>query len=370
MIFKRLTQTIFNSFWLLFSLLLPGLAYGQQTGITDGPYVFYQGDRTVVKSVHKQGNTYAADSTSFSMADQQNHLLSVHLDGHPEWDFTVKLKSGNIPRGCVFAGASKTLILSDIEGEFEPFRNLLLAAKVIDVHYNWTFGDGKLVVAGDLFDRGKQVCQFLWLLYKLEGEARAKGGDVNVVLGNHDIMNLQGDFRYVEPEYDANAKLMGQTYRDLYAGNTELGQWLRSKNIIEKIGDLLVLHGGISPEILSRRLSLTDLNDETRPYYATAYSDVPDSLKDFINEKALFWYRGYFLEPKASQGMVDSTLTLYGCKKIVVGHDIIDHVAAFYNNEVIGEDVDEHEGTHEALLIDEGKYYRIDDKGNKALMIN
>ena len=152
--------------------------------------------------------------------------------------------------------------------------------------------------------------------------------------------------------------------------NTELGQWLRSKNIIEKIGDLLVLQGGVSPGLLKRQMSLVNINKNCRPYYAANPGEVPDSLKDFFNAKALFWYRGHFLEPIATQGLVDSTPALYGCSKIIVGHDIIDHVADFYNGKVIGVDVNEHEGTHEDLLIEKKNYYRIDDKANKILIID
>jgi hypothetical protein len=329
----------------------------------DGPYVFYNGNKVVVKRI-VSGN---GEVDSFEVANKAKHLLQVNLEGHPDWDFTVKLKDSNLIRTPVFVAATQTLVLSDIEGEFEPFRNLLLASKVIDMHYNWTFGNGRLIVAGDLFDRGKQVSQFLWLLYKLEDEAKAKGGDVNVVLGNHDVMNLSGDFRYVHPQYMANASAMNESYADLYDRDTELGRWLRSKNTIEKIGDLLVLHGGLSRMILDKQMSLEAINEITRPYYDKI---LPDSLKDFFNANSLFWYRGYFLEPKASQGLIDSSLAFYGCKKIIVGHDIIDHIAAIYQNKVIGVDVDEHQLSHEALLIEKDKYFRIDDKGNKTLIIN
>lgn len=338
--------------------------------ITDGPYLFYHSGEVISKNISLKDGQPQAAADSFPEKERTQHQLTVHLAGHSEWDFTVKLKAQNVPRSPVCQGAEKTLILSDIEGEFEPFRNLLLAAKVIDDKYNWTFGKGRLIVAGDLFDRGKQVCQFLWLLYKLEDEARAKGGDVNVVLGNHDIMNLGGDFRYVEPEYMNNAALMNQSYTDLYAANTELGRWLRSKNTIEKIGNLLVMHGGMSREVLDRQIPLSAINDDCRSYYGATYDHIPDSLKLFFYDKALFWYRGYFLEPKATQGLVDSTLAFYDCKKIIVGHDIIDHVNSFYGGKVVGVDVDEHEGTHEALLIDKYKYYRIDDKGSKTLILN
>ena len=85
-------------------------------------------------------------------------------------------------------------VLSDIEGEFAAFKSLMQGNGIMDQNYKWTFGDGHLVICGDLFDRGNRVTEYLWLLYKLEDEAKAQGGYVHVILGNHDIMNLKRRF--------------------------------------------------------------------------------------------------------------------------------------------------------------------------------
>jgi len=61
--------------------------------------------------------------------------------------------------------ADTILFLSDVEGEFELLRHMLIANKVMDERYNWIFGTGELVINGDLFDRGMAVTQQLWLLY-------------------------------------------------------------------------------------------------------------------------------------------------------------------------------------------------------------
>jgi hypothetical protein len=258
---------------------------------TDGPYVLYHRGMVYVKSIAKNEENVQLKIDSFSVKEKTRQVLSVEVENHPDWNFKVNLRNKIEPRKAVFPSAEPMLFLSDIEGEFTAFRELLLANKVIDKHYNWTFGKGRLVIAGDLFDRGKQVVPYLWLLYKLEDDARAKGGDVNVVLGNHDIMNLKGDFRYVQPVYMANAKLLGEPYSDLYGPDTELGQWLRSKNIIEKIGDMLVMHGGLSPAVLNRGLSVDQINSISRPFYDRPTKQLPDSLTAIIGNQGLFWYR-------------------------------------------------------------------------------
>jgi len=348
--------------------LLPVAGVAQN--ITDGPYVFYKNDRVIVKSVVNKNGHYIADSSGFSLTDRPGHMLQVHLDGHPEWDFTVRLRGQINNEPVCSPGASKIFAVSDIEGEFEPFRNLLLQAHVIDGQYNWIFGKGSLIIAGDLFDRGKQVSQYLWLLYKLEDEARAKGGVVHVVLGNHEIMNLSGDIRYVQPEYFNNCRLMNEAYVDLYSDHTELGRWLRSKNIIEKDGDFLVLHGGVAQAVNEFNMPLDEINRLCRPWYAVPRKEISTvNVQPFFSgTTSPFWYRGYFLDPKASQAQIDSTLRIYKVKEIWVGHDIIHHVSRLYNDKVVGLDVDEHEGTHEGLLMLNNKYYRVDDKGLRTLL--
>jgi hypothetical protein len=353
-------------------LLLPLSSFAQrQLPVSDGPYVFYRSGMVYVKSIVLVDSMPRAVIDSFPEKNKELHILSVKIDSHPDWDFTVKLKKRiKIPSSIYSGQEEKTLILSDVEGEFEPFRNLLLAGKVIDEKYNWTFGNGNLIVAGDLFDRGRQVCQFLWLLYKLEEEAAENGGSVHVILGNHEIMNLSGDFRYVQQSYLVNAHRISEAYANYYAADTELGRWLRSKNIIEKVGNMLVMHGGISRQVLAKNLDPETINASCRPYYDATSKPIPDNLTDFFDESSPFWYRGYFVEPKATLGLVDSTLAFYRVKRIIVGHDIIEHVAPLYDGKIIGVDVDEHKGTHEALLIETGRYYRMDDKGSKTLILN
>jgi hypothetical protein len=346
--------------------LLSSLSYSQQA-ITDGPYVFYRNGMVYVKRVITIDSGYRAVIDSFPEAGKTHYAVKVNVEGHSDWAFTIPLRSTIPipPDSSTSRRKRRILVLSDIEGEFAAFRSLLLAAKVIDTKYRWTFGKGKLIIAGDLFDRGKQVSQFLWLLYKLEDEAARHRGQVHVVLGNHDIMNLSGDFRYVQAEYGASCSLMGEHYYDLYGPDTELGRWLRSHNTIEKVDGLLILHGGVSPQMLSLHRHIADINNSCRPWYDKTNGSLPDSLKLFFGDAALFWYRGYFIGDTASTAQVDSTLAFYGADRIIVGHDIIDHIAPFYDGKVIGVDVNEHEGTHEALLIEKEKFYRLDEKGAK-----
>lgn len=138
---------------------------------------------------------------------------------------------------------------------------------IIDESFNWTFGEGHLIINGDVFDRGKQVTECLWLIYSLEEKAKLAGGYIHFILGNHELMNLSGNLSYVKEKYLQNSVKIGKEYNDLYSKESELGRWLRTKNIIEKIGDLLFVHAGISKEVNELQMSVGQINDLARPFY-------------------------------------------------------------------------------------------------------
>jgi len=126
---------------------------------------------------------------------------------------------------------SKFVAISDIHGQYDLFEALIRTHNVIDEDGNWIYGDGHLVVVGDVFDRGEKVTETLWLLFQLEKQAAAVGGKVHLLLGNHELMILHGDVRYIHPKYRYTQGVFGIEYPKLYDEKTVLGQWLRTKNI-------------------------------------------------------------------------------------------------------------------------------------------
>jgi hypothetical protein len=351
--------------WFLIILLFGSTTVIAQTfNICDGPYVFYDSNKVIVRSFNSDSKLVV---DSFPLADADKHPLSIEFSNHKEWNFSVRLKKHIEIEDAVYNRVDTVLAVSDIEGEFKEFRSLLIGNKVMDSLYRWTFGKNELVICGDLFDRGKDVVQELWLLYKLEDEAKANGGIVHTLLGNHDIMNLSGDFRYVSQKYTAYANIMGIPLIDLYTNHTELGQWLVSKNLVEKVDNNLCLHAGISQNILSMKLNVDSINNRCRPFYRLTMNwqlITKEKMDPFFGDDGPVWYRGYFVEPKASQYTVNKTLSFYQCKRIVIGHTIVkSNIAAYYQDKVIGIDVDEHAGNTEAIMVINDKVYTTDITG-------
>src|SRR5215470_6518739 len=94
---------------------------------------------------------------------------------------------------------SPIVAIGDVHGDFQDFVAILQHTNLIDKQNHWTGGKTTLVQVGDLLDRGPAPRQVLDLLMSLEEEAPKDGGRVVPLLGNHEMMNIMGDLRYVTP---------------------------------------------------------------------------------------------------------------------------------------------------------------------------
>ncbi len=333
----------------------------------DGPYVLYKNGLVYVKYVFDDGGTKTVVVDSIPQSQKANTSLRVATD-EPGKVFTVQLKKDLQNEKSEFAGVKKMFIVSDIEGNFQAFRKLLQGNGVIDEQYNWTFGDGHLVLTGDFFDRGSQVTEVLWLAYALEDKAKAAGGYVHFVLGNHEIMNMSGDIRYVHPKYMQTAALMNENYMNLFSEQAELGRWLRTKNVVEKVGDILFAHGGISSEVNRIDISAQKINKLSRPFYPDSLYKYDDPKVELLySDLGPFWYRGYYAgKPLAQQTQIDSTLNIYGVKYIATGHTVVaDTISVLFNRKLFNTDVHHAKGHSEGLLYENGNFYRASPTGEK-----
>ncbi|MCU7551746.1 metallophosphoesterase [Chitinophagaceae bacterium LB-8] len=283
-------------------------------------------------------------------------------------DFSVPLKKKYKVEKAIYKSPSKIFVVSDIEGQYEYFKQILQAGGVMDKNFNWTFDKGALVIVGDVFDRGSQVTECLWLIYYLEEKAKETGGQVHYILGNHEVMNLNGDLRYVNPKYIEFAKQTGVPYLSFYDTQTELGRWLRTKNMMEKIGDLLFVHGGVSQYINQLGHSIDSINILARNYYDRSAESMPQVEQLLLLDDGPLWYRGYFMAPLATKEQVDSTLRIFQVKKIILGHTPVERISTFYDGKIINVDVPHAKGASEGLLVDNKKYYKVNLQGAKELL--
>src|SRR5215213_1382042 len=112
---------------------------------------------------------------------------------------------------CEFDNVERIVAVGDVHGAYDRLLEILRAAAVIDSRNRWIGGRTHLVQTGDVLDRGPDSRQALEFLRRLARDADRQGGRVHALIGNHEVMRLLGDFRYVVPgEYagftDANSE--------------------------------------------------------------------------------------------------------------------------------------------------------------------
>lgn len=343
---------------------------GRNLAEPDGPFLFRQEGNILahLQLIKTKKNKIRSLSTSVEGPFYYNREWTCY-DNRGDELFTFHIRKDHQPEPAVYPSQEKLLAISDIEGNFNAFANLLKGNKVINDNYEWTYGTGHLVLVGDFFDRGPQVTEALWLVYKLEEEAERAGGRVHFILGNHETMNLQGDFRYVDPKYFVHASLFNLQYANLYAPNSILGEWLRTKNTMVKIGETLFVHGGLSQDFTTRELSIERVNTITRKYLDADPLRVrnDDAAKAIFHPtKGILWYRGY-VQMKTDSEEVAKSLDFYEASNIVVGHTPVNEICQLYDGRVIAIDVPHNMGEEhqQALLIEYNQMYAVGMQGKK-----
>ena len=287
--------------------------------------------------------------------------------------FPVKLRAHAPPALDAVSVAVKSpiFVVADTHGEFELLAEMLQRHGVVGPRLEWKFGRGQLILLGDVFDRGPNQTEILWLLYELEAQAQKAGGGVYFVLGNHETMVLRGDLRYLHVKYREAMQVFGiASYERLFDAKSVLGQWIRSRATVMKINDQLFLHGGISRALLDQKFTLAAANRTMRKAL-----DAQLLLEDKEQERADFllgglgplWYRGYFAKPDdytgATPADVDLTLDAFKVSRIFVGHTTVPTVTPLFGGKVIAVQVypkrdEAGQVSFESLLIRDGKILR------------
>lgn len=346
--FQKITLLI-----VCFSLLIGRVeAQNQGNAISEGPYIFFQGDQVNVKWVENGQMKEKLNPDLGFLRSEFNLGLDPKVffeNKEEEVDFYQEYR--NVPNLAV---------ISDIHGQYGLSVELLKAHGIIDENTDWKYGKGHLVVNGDILGRGDMVTEVLWLVYKLEHQAKAQGGKVHFLIGNHELMFIESDFRFLNEKYVGATKLMGIRTSDLYAENAVLGNWLRKRPVIITIDDLLITHAGISPSFFQRKLAAKKVNKQFYSHILKSSSRRKNALQTFLtSDEGPLWYRGYFVEPFPTLQNLDDILDFFESKKIIVGHTSLRSITSLFEGRVIGVDGNIKEGiTGEILIIENGETFR------------
>jgi hypothetical protein len=251
---------------------------------------------------------------------------------------------------CEIDGVDRIVAIGDVHGAYQRLVDILRTAGLIDARLRWSGQKTHLVQLGDVVDRGPDSRRALDLLRQLEGEAPQAGGAVHLLLGNHEVMRMIGDMRYVHPgEYEAfklpeseqiredfisraAPNLQDDLRRQTPLGYYEMrlafgrqgvyGQWLRQHDVMIKINGLIFVHGGIPPALAA--LTCETVNTTIRREIT---ADLEKTLADPLaslagREDGHLWNRDLAEEPDAFAPQVNELLAKQSARAIVIAHTV------------------------------------------------
>ena len=164
----------------------------------------------------------------------------------------------------IYKMVEKIVVIGDIHADYEILLAVLKKAGIINDKLEWIGGKTYLVMIGDLVDgkaridnwTGDSDLKVINFLSKLIKQAKRKKGDVIILLGNHEFMNIRGNFTY---SGDRGIREMGGELNRLKYFNNQFLEFAKKCFLAVNIGGWVFCHAGIPPEI-SKKYTIPKLN--------------------------------------------------------------------------------------------------------------
>jgi len=229
----------------------------------------------------------------------------------------------------------RIVAIGDVHGDFKKLESILRQAELIDEKNDWIGTDSILVQVGDLTDRDSDFKDIIELLIKLRQQANEKGGIVYVLLGNHELYDLQGGYFVLEKsDFDKFGGIMER--EKALSMNGKYGKFLRSDmNITMIVDDNLFAHAGLIPKFA--KMGVDEINKQAHniltnaPSYDSLLNDYYMKNKTHplyadpifnINDGPL-WTRYYIETPEEeSCKVLEQVLEITKTKRMIIGHNV------------------------------------------------
>jgi len=214
----------------------------------------------------------------------------------------------------------RIVAVGDVHGDFRKLASVLYTAKLIDPYTDWIAEDTLLIQTGDLIDRGSDTIPIFDLMLKLREQAHKMGSEVYILLGNHEVMNLQEDYRYVTR---GDVMSFGGLYtrKREFALTGKYGKLLREEmNTTMIIDDTLFVHAGLNTAYA--KAGVDQINNYVH-YILQNYPAEQLFYATVFGNDGPFWTRLMALgEEEYTCEELDSVLEILEVKRMVVGHTV------------------------------------------------
>lgn len=247
----------------------------------------------------------------------------------------------------------RIIVIGDIHGDMDMLLKCLKIANLIDnnnaSHYKWIGGDSVVVQVGDQIDscrfNGIDNCndpdkyeldkpddvKILYFLTKLHNKAQKKGGAVYSLMGNHEFMNVLGDFNYVShsninhfSNYNHKGKIIknGIDGRKIaFQPGNKIANFLAcTRKMALIIGSNLFVHAGIVPQMIAK-YKIDDMNKLLTLFLLDELKQ-PEVFKDLFLSGATspLWTRIFGSKIDNCIELLQPLKEIYNVNRIYVGH--------------------------------------------------
>ncbi|MBC8328947.1 MAG: metallophosphoesterase [Planctomycetes bacterium] len=231
------------------------------------------------------------------------------------------------------AAPPRIVAFGDVHGDLDATLRALRLAGAVDPDGQWCGGRLVVVQTGDQLDRGDDEAEILLLFERLAEQAAAAGGAFHSLLGNHELMNVAGDFRYVTPggfadfegrvdfdPEDPELARLEPAQRARAAALRPGGHYARllaTHDVILVLEGNVFVHGGVLPAHLE--YGVERINRETRAWLR-GEAGRPEI---YAAPDSPIWARSYSLDPGPEAAVTArAVLDALRAERMIVGHTI------------------------------------------------
>jgi hypothetical protein len=277
-----------------------------------------------------------------------------------------------IPPATAVDGVPRLVAIGDVHGDVGATRTALKIAGAIDDEDRWIGGELVVVQTGDQIDRGDDDRAILDLFEEIADQAHAAGGAVYSLSGNHEVMNVELDFRYVTAagfEAFADVEVAPEDIDVAALPDEQQGRGsafrpggpyallLAGRNLTMTVGEIAFVHGAILPQHVE--YGLERINTESQAWMR-GETEMPFFLD---SSESVTWARDYSDDPdEADCEMLDEVLAAMDAEVMVVGHTRHEEIVSACDGKVWLIDVGMaayYEGSPAVLEITNGTAFEV-----------
>ncbi len=259
----------------------------------------------------------------------------------------LKKKSKIIPSIIPFA--RRIIAIGDLHGDLEKIILIFKKAKLIKKFgksWRWIGKDTHVVQIGDQIDYGGravgnkdyskelEVINFLDIMHL---KAIKHKGAVISLLGNHELMNVTGNFQYVSNKGVKDFINHNVRQKSFAPGGIIAKHFANTRNVIVKIGKWVFVHAGILP-YWAKNYKITDLNNLIKDYLLGKKSINNKLIQRIVlntHNDSFLWTREYGYPSHNNYcNKLNLALKYLNANAMVVGHSIQNNIKSACNNKL------------------------------------